>query len=85
MSLMETILSVFLMPSQCNMSGMSALESNVLDTRDQLRRAEVLVRRVAAALAEVVHEVLRHFAERGAFFPEVHGDADAAGLRGADA
>ena len=61
MSLMETILSIFLMPQSTQHVPHERLEQHVLDARNQLRRAEVLVRR---RVAEVVHEVLRHLAER---------------------
>ena len=37
--------------------GHECLESHVLDTRNELRRAEILVRRITATLAQVIHEV----------------------------
>jgi len=79
---MATILSIFLIQSQCRHKR---LEPHVLDAGDELRRLEILVRRVATALAQVVHEVLGDLAERAALLAEVDDDADAAALRGADA
>lgn len=61
------------------------LEAHVLDARDELRALEILVRAVAAALAQVVHEILGHLAQGTALLAEVRDDADAARLRAADA
>jgi len=57
--------------------GHQRLETHILDTGYHLGRLEVLVGRIASALAKVVNKVFGHFAEGSAFFAEVDDDSDA--------
>jgi hypothetical protein len=62
-----------------------SLEAHILHARDQLCRAEILVCRVAATLAEVVDKIFRHLAKRTAFLAKVHDNSNTASLRRTDA
>ena len=61
------------------------LEAHVLHACNQFRCTEVLVRRVAAALAEVVDQIFGHLTECAAFFTEIHNNANSATLSRTDA
>jgi len=57
--------------------GHQRLETHILHTGYHLRRLEVLVGRIASALAKVIDQVFGHFAEGSTFLAEVDDDADA--------
>jgi hypothetical protein len=61
------------------------LKAHVLHARNQFCCTEVLVRRVAAAFAEVVDQIFGYLTQRAAFFTEVHDDANSATLGRTDA
>lgn len=63
--------------------GHERLEAHILHTRDELRRLEVLVGRVAAAFTEVVHEVsVRGIAKRKSL--SARGHTEKKGGRGSE-
>jgi len=58
--------------------GHQRLETHILHTGYHLGRLEVLVGRIASALAKVVHKVFGHFAEGSTFLAEVDDNTNAA-------
>ena len=87
MLLIDTRRWILRTPSQCSTSGISSWKRMSCTPATHSVRSEVCVGAVAAllALARVVDEELRHFAERAAFLAAVDDEPDAAGLRAADA
>jgi hypothetical protein len=98
---METILSIFDIPSQCSTSGINAwnrisltpaissvdLKYLSAESPPRLRRlyTRYLCCRVSYFSVNSWTNVLGYFTESTSFFPEVDNDADAATLRTADA